>query len=761
MPRFWSRAAAVVSAVLLCAIAPWASPQEDRTSGPGGAARDRSGEPAVFREETTVTAIEVPVQVIQDGEPVRGLTRDRFRVWYDGDPTGITGFEVIDLARAVTVPAAPDDPGPPAAAEPSERPAVGPGMRSFLLFFDLALTPPGYMPRGLEAARSLVREGLHPSDRVGIVFYSDRRGPRVALHPTPDRAAVERVLDAYELLLSGKRELADRMLREEPSFRGPDPLALTTGDWEDAFREIAGAVVVESQPLGRVSGLGGVRAGATGGGGPGSELVGDQVTEIVEQMETFRAQVEHQQMMARASCLLDGLAEVARYLEEVRGTKHLLLLSSGFSPALLDLNPVSSPATSGWLLDEAAESILELQRTGWVLHALFLGGIRMDEVGVKKSLGPAGMLHLERTRHVESLFLLAQDTGGLLVENTNEFDGSLGEVVDRTSVTYLLTIQVAEPPMDGAFRPIRVEVEGLPRGARVVHRTGDYAPRPAAEQDPVERQVAAVGRLLSGEELHGLGLGVRATVLESGAPRLRVPLLLEIDRATLPEGAEDGLELVIYAYAFDGAGQVADFTAERATLAPELLDDPGPGLKVAVNLWLPPGRYDLRVLVQDGPRTREALRRLTLDVPAGLDEPRLLPPLFVERVPGWELSWSGDPYPFLIAGRQLVPAVEPVLANTERARILVPGLRLGEGLSLAGRVVPEGNGEVEPSPAARPAALRLLGRAAPEPDRVDVLVVEFAVDDLPAGRYRLEIALAGSSGAAGQAVSAPFTVAAR
>src|SRR5690606_27586386 len=122
--------------------------------------------------------------------------------------------------------------------------------------------------------------------------------------------------DGFELLLSGSRELAERLLAEEASPRAPDPLALTTGDWQSTVREIATTVQVDRGTLTEVSGLGGLRE-EDPAGRPGAELVGDQAKEILDQMEAFQQEVERQQSIARASYLLDGLTEVASYLEDV------------------------------------------------------------------------------------------------------------------------------------------------------------------------------------------------------------------------------------------------------------------------------------------------------------------------------------------------------------------------------------------------------------------------------------------------------------
>src|SRR5262245_42767918 len=59
-----------------------------------------------FTETTEVVVVEVPVQVVKDGEPVRGLTAADFELYDGRKKVPLSGFEVLDLGAAPT-PAAP------------------------------------------------------------------------------------------------------------------------------------------------------------------------------------------------------------------------------------------------------------------------------------------------------------------------------------------------------------------------------------------------------------------------------------------------------------------------------------------------------------------------------------------------------------------------------------------------------------------------------------------------------------------------------
>ncbi len=50
-----------------------------------------------FTDTAEVTAVEIPVQVVLDGKPVRGLTAANFTVYQDKKKEAVTGFETVDL----------------------------------------------------------------------------------------------------------------------------------------------------------------------------------------------------------------------------------------------------------------------------------------------------------------------------------------------------------------------------------------------------------------------------------------------------------------------------------------------------------------------------------------------------------------------------------------------------------------------------------------------------------------------------------------
>ena len=99
-------------------------------------------QPSEFSETTSVVVAEVPVKVSRDGEPVRGLTAEDFKILDRGEPRSLLGFEVVDLEAV----------GGPEALQ--EIPVAA--QRHFLLLFDLAFSRPMTLRGSIAGSRELL-----------------------------------------------------------------------------------------------------------------------------------------------------------------------------------------------------------------------------------------------------------------------------------------------------------------------------------------------------------------------------------------------------------------------------------------------------------------------------------------------------------------------------------------------------------------------------------------------------------------------------
>src|SRR5262245_15437189 len=413
-----------------------------------------------FAGATEVVVVEVPVQVVKDGEPVRGLTANDFEVFDGRKKVPITGFEVLDLAVSA----------PAGAAAEAQIPASA--RRHFLMLFDLTFSEPSALAKARDAAKDVVKS-LHPTDLVAVATYSSIQGPQLVLGFTPDRQQIVTAVDTL-----GLPKLFNRT---------PDPLRLVLTD----------ALVAAQQ-------------GSQGRQGQGADVRAAVDAEIIDTLKTVsivssRAEKSVQQQIVRN--LTSAFADLAHLMGEVEGRKYVVFLSEGFDSSLVtgsgssgsnagqnDLNTLVDQAgsteqvttpTFGTGSDDqygdtrtqnAVEKMLEeFRRADCQIQAVNIGGLR----------APAE-LGLEHTNGKESLLNMAKSTGGEFYENFNNLKDAMGQMLRRTGVTYVLSFQPEDLKLDGGFHKLRVEIKNA-RGARVVHRPGYYAPRPYKDQPPLQR----------------------------------------------------------------------------------------------------------------------------------------------------------------------------------------------------------------------------------------------------------------------------------
>lgn len=672
----------------------------------------------VFEEETAVTFVEIPVRVTRDGDPVRGLTAEDFVIYDQGERRSIQVFEVLDV-RELDGSRVPDD-GVSSAASAAAR-------RHFLLFFDLDFTHGPYLGRAQKAALELVRRGLRPTDVVGVALFHGRGGGSSVIGFTSDRGEVVEALEELgRLLAGGETGLSDA----SPGHEG-DALGLTFGGWDVAAAEIGRAAIAERSLADEALGW------YPGGGGGGN--VPDGVGETLADMARFAEEDMRQSRAAKASTLIESLRLMARQTRFLDGAKHLVLFSQGFESSLYTQDGQS------WLHTEIQDAMEEFRRSGWTLH-----GIEAAEVSSRTT---------QRLKR-ESLSLLAHETGGDLYSRSADLSGALGELLERTSVTYLLGFQTGEIPVDGSFREVRVELAEGSEGARVLHRSGYYAPRPGVAGDSETWGAEAGELLLAGSERDEIGTAVVAAPLRMTPEGARVPVLVEIAGAGLGSPKTGAVRTDLYVYAFTRTGEVEAARSRRFVLDPAGLPSLEGGFKLLEVIELPPGEHQIRVLVRNVETGAVALRVASLIVPDGGGAVEgILPPIFVQAADDpWLLvnqgredgAASGRPFPYRFRERDFLPAAAPVVEPGD-GRVLflmgyglpqeVQGLRLRvvdlQGQAVDGvRFALEGT---DPGGAGVPT----------------VIALQVQVEDLSPGTYRVEAAW---SGIAGWTPGLPFRV---
>lgn len=689
-----------------------------------------------FEETTEVIEVQVPVNVVdRDGSPVRGLTPESFNIFDNGKRQEIVGLEIVDLEVIE----------PDQTRVEMERAVPPAARRHFLLLFDLSFSLPNGIVRAREAARDFVVNELHPTDLAAVAMHTVEGGARLLVTFTPDRAQVARAIDTLGAprLLQLARQDPLRFLIEDPGLSG--------------FQA--------SQNL------------PTGGSGALQSLQ-ESVIGHIRVVANEIAKTEKSFARGRISSWSRSMADLARMMDNIQGRKHVIYFTEGFDGRLLfgrtpsaddpqfqeDLRNLQIGQSflvdtddlygNTGLQSDVATMLDQFRRADCMIQAVDISGLTADSAAEERN----------RDATQAALFYIANDTGGELFQDANDFGRQLGKVLERSSLTYLLTFRPDGIEPDGSYHRLKVRAE-VPRGARLSHRDGYYAPRPYEQLHPLEKSLLASDAIAAAGERQELVLNVLAAPFRASESQAYIPVIIEVEGESVLFGHDDErLPVEFYTYASNEHGEMMDFFTQMVTLdlarGREALQSTG--LKYYGHLDLPPGEYLLRVLVRNATTGRSGVQTVEVRVPV-YDEaqPFLLPPFFLETGREWFLvrEASSDEYrrsvvyPFTVNGEPYIPAALPSLAARQEAKICLVAYNLGDGdIDLDGTIVAEDGTVIDTG------VLRLEERTITGIAGLDKLLATFRPDGLQAGKYTLRVALRHVASGTIETNSIPFTL---
>jgi VWFA-related protein len=532
--------------------------------GTGGQQTAPSRGPFVLRAQTNVVLVDVRATA-KNGKPVTDLTAKDFRVLEDGVPQTITSFslENIEKLAQATATGAP----PPTIDLGKLPPDVSPARvlqdhRLMLLFFDVSSMQPDDLMRALEAATNFVQKRLTPADLVAVVTYTSSL--RVLQNFTNDRDSIAKALTSIRI-------------GEESS------------------------VLAEAGSQGE--------AGTTSASG--EEVVAQDVSAAFTPDETEFNIFNTDQKLAA----IESLAEMLR---GVVGRKSVIHFSSGITSTGIE-NQAQLRAT----IDAANQSNVSLYTMDTRgLMALPPGGdaSAASPSGTAVYSGSAvssqiSSMHSSR----ETLASLAQDTGGRSFYDTNDFGQDFQEVQTENSSYYLLGYSPTNTRSDGRFRKIRVEVTRP--GVKVEARPGYFAPKNFRQFTREDKEMQLQQAVNLDQPFLDLPFVVDASYFLRPDQTYHVVLAAKIPGSAvelLKKSNTRETEFDFIWRATDPAGKPAGVL--RDTL-PVKVGGEAYDVLLAGNflyegsLVLPPGKYQLKVLVRENQSGKMGTFEQPLDLP--------------------------------------------------------------------------------------------------------------------------------------------------
>jgi len=425
--------------------------------------------------------------------------------------------------------------------------------RLYLLVFDLTFSSANSLQRAQKAAEKMI-ESSADGDTFGVGTLTSFQGVNVIVPFSHDRVALVRAI---------------RNLR--PS-RMPDPLRLAL---TPAERE-------------------GISGGVFRGGGDGVLVGAEESAMGAFQSQYLRDLIENS---------IGDLADLAARLAPIEGIKHVVLLSTGFDPSLIHgiprtpnyseigRNPLVRPEFSPVLLG----ALIKMHRT-FTSSSVFLDAI---DIG--------GLRPMQRMSDNEALYAMTLDTGGEVVDGSNDLGRSMQRLSDLQHVAYVLSFNAHKSGR--AYNKIVVKLVDAPRGSHASYRQS-YA----SELDPPD----------SGDPLR------LADIVNNDIPQTGVTTDAHVEmtagKATLDVNVAAGelltqalgmtLEGEALLYIFSGPNAVA-FDRKQIAVEPGAMQALAAApVRLRQTFDLPPGRYAAKVLIRFGMNGSLGYARADFTVPA-------------------------------------------------------------------------------------------------------------------------------------------------
>lgn len=411
---------AIVLSLALASAAGVRSAQQEPEPAPPPAADspDEPDQPPIFR--TGINFIRVDVIVTDgDGNHVRDLEAADFQVFEDGEPQTIESFQLVEIGP---VPAPDAEPARPIINRyDEEREAARADTRIFVVFFDDYHVRWEHGVRAGRAIADFLRTNLYPTDLVGVMYPLT---PLSDVQLTRNHAAV---IEAAENFYGRKFDYEPANMFEQRYAHYP--------------------------------------------------------TEVVERLRNDVSLSALEGLMIR----MGGLRE---------GRKNVLLVSEGYSNyvppehrsgnAQMFAAPVDQPDprmqhyeetmqffSDQGLVFDLRDVFTAANRFNTTIYALDPRGLALSEYDVSQR--PVNRRTDDRmlrsTR--DTLYVLARETDGRTIMNTNDLTPGLRRMLSDSSSYYLLGYNSARAPTDGKYHEIEVRVRRP--GVDVRHRQGYWA----------------------------------------------------------------------------------------------------------------------------------------------------------------------------------------------------------------------------------------------------------------------------------------------
>jgi VWFA-related protein len=313
-----------------------------------------------------------------------------------------------------------------------------------------------------------------------------------------------------------------------------------------------------------------------------------------------------------ARATLGTMRSLAEFMGSIRGRrKAILMFSEGIDYPILDVFDSRDAST---IISDTRDAIAAASKANVNFYTIDPRGLNvMGDENMELGGFPADpsyninpqAFEQERRLAVDSLRVLAEQTGGFAAVEKNDYADAYDRIVRENSSYYVLGYYPPSNKRDGKFHKIEVRLKRP--GLRVTARKGYAAPKGKGENTAVTASAGTSTELrdLINSPLQSAGLTLSVAAAPFDAPKENVAVTVEIVGRNLKFTPDKGLftnvvEVSMLPLEARGKAQQGRRSVVNLNLKPQTAQImQATAVRLSPRLTLPPGRYQLRVAAKE------------------------------------------------------------------------------------------------------------------------------------------------------------------
>jgi VWFA-related protein len=267
----------------------------------------------------------------------------------------------------------------------------------------------------------------------------------------------------------------------------------------------------------------------------------------------------------------------------------------------------------------------------------------------------------------ETLSTLATDTGGKAFLDNNDFAPAFTKVHDDTSFYYLLAYTSTNPAQDGKYRRIQVRVNRADlRNAKVEYKNGYYAQSDFAHSTKETREAQLQEQLQADVPSNDFPVYISSGYFRINDRQFYVPVSVVVPGSQIPftrASDKDKATLDFMALMRDEQKRPYGQLRQTVTVEPSTSQDvKTKNVQYDTGFQLPPGKYDLKLVVRENQTGRIGSFEAEIIIPELKNEPVKLSSVVVSNQKQ-AVKTSQKNNPLISNGNEIVPNVTHVFSS--------------------------------------------------------------------------------------------------